>query len=132
MSGFVQCRRKQLAELRPYVPGEPMEGISISDEDKLAGSPKEGDMIARNPRNHKDRWLVAKAYYEANFETTAKAITRAHFRILETECCHTILCWVNPRLPNYCPDCGTRCYPAVRSWIAFSDEQAYITHEVQD
>ena len=44
-------RRKQIAELRPYVPGENMVGISVSEADKLAGSPKRGDMIARNPKN---------------------------------------------------------------------------------
>jgi len=31
---------------------------------------------------------------------------RVQFRLLETPCCHTMLCWVNPRLPNYCPECG--------------------------
>ncbi|MEX0595305.1 MAG: hypothetical protein WD512_02315 [Candidatus Paceibacterota bacterium] len=29
---------------------------------------KEGDMIARNPENHNDLWLVAKDYFEQNFE----------------------------------------------------------------
>jgi hypothetical protein len=23
-------------------------------------------------------------------------------------CCHILICWVNPRRPNYCPECGTR------------------------
>ena len=43
-------------------------GISISDEDKRNGSPLLGDMIARNPKNHNDQWLVAKKYFEENFE----------------------------------------------------------------
>jgi len=43
---FKQYRRKQIAELRPYQPGEDMAGISISVIDKEAGSPKVGDMIA--------------------------------------------------------------------------------------
>ena len=64
---FKPYRRKQIAELRPYVPGENMEGISISEADKLAGSPKLGDMIARNPRNHEDQWLVAAQYFKDNF-----------------------------------------------------------------
>jgi uncharacterized protein YozE (UPF0346 family) len=25
-------------------------------------------MIARNPKNHDDQWLVAKQYFENNFE----------------------------------------------------------------
>lgn len=61
-------RKLQMAELRPYVPGEDMTGISISPADAKAGSPKDGDMIARNPTNHKDRWLVAREYFEHNFE----------------------------------------------------------------
>ena len=29
---------------------------------------KPGDMIARNPKNHDDQWLVAAAYFADNFE----------------------------------------------------------------
>lgn len=89
---FKQYRRKQVAELRPVtqkdidlykartngksisdVPAicyedENHNCISISSEDVKAGSPKLGDMIARNPKNHKDQWLVAKAYFNDNFE----------------------------------------------------------------
>lgn len=65
---FKQYRRKQIAELRPYVFGEPMERISISIPDREAGAPKVGDMIARNPKNHDDQWLVAKQYFKDNFE----------------------------------------------------------------
>ena len=65
---FTKYRRKQIAELRPYEPGEPVFDISISGEDARAGSPKPGDMIARNPANHKDQWLVAAEYFAANFE----------------------------------------------------------------
>lgn len=67
-SEFKQYRRKQIAELRHWEPGESMDGISISPEDVKAGSPKLGDMIARNPKNHADKWLVAKQYFEDNFE----------------------------------------------------------------
>jgi hypothetical protein len=73
MSRFKQYRRTQIAEMRPYVPGEKPDWenpVSISATDLANGSPKEGDMIARNPANHKDQWLVAKAYFEANFEPT--------------------------------------------------------------
>ena len=69
MSDFKQYRRKQIAELRPFTEGETWdERISVSAPDKEAGSPKAGDMIARNPKNHDDQWLVAKAYFEDNFE----------------------------------------------------------------
>ena len=45
-----------------------MDGISISDADAKAGSPKDGDMIARNPEDHDDQWLVAAQYFADNFE----------------------------------------------------------------
>lgn len=28
------------------------------------------------------------------------------FRLIQMPCCHTLLCWVNPRRPSYCPECG--------------------------
>ena len=64
-----QYRRTQIAELRPYRSGETLNGrVSISAEDRAAGSPKPGDMIARNPKNHQDQWLVAAQYFADNFE----------------------------------------------------------------
>ena len=68
MSEFIKYRRTQVAEMRPYEPGESIGDVSLSPEDARAGSPKQGDMIARNPANHKDQWLVAAAYFAANFE----------------------------------------------------------------
>jgi hypothetical protein len=54
--------------MRPYSPGELMKDISISAPDLANGSPKVGDMIARNPKNHADQWLVAEQYFADNFE----------------------------------------------------------------
>jgi hypothetical protein len=68
MSEFKQYKRKQIAHLREYIKGESLQGVSISVEDDLAGSPKDGDMIARNPKNYKDQWLVANLYFKENFE----------------------------------------------------------------
>lgn len=69
MSEFKQFRRKQIAELRPFQEGEQLsEKVSISHADKDAGSPKVGDMIARNPINHDDQWLIAQKYFDDNFE----------------------------------------------------------------
>lgn len=61
-------RRKGFSEMHPYTPGEDLTGVSISEPDRANGSPKEGDMIARNPKNHADQWLVAKKYFEDNLE----------------------------------------------------------------
>lgn len=55
--------------MRPYIAGETLDArVSISAADREAGSPKLGDMIARNPKNHEDQWLVAKKYFEDNLE----------------------------------------------------------------
>jgi len=68
MYGYKQYRRTQIAEMIPWFIGFDMDGVSVSAPDKQKGSPKEGDMIARNPKNHEDRWLVACQYFNDNFE----------------------------------------------------------------
>jgi hypothetical protein len=65
---YKQYRRKGFAEMRPYANRESMEGISIAMPDRANGSPKEGDMIARNPQNHADKWLVSAKFFEDNYE----------------------------------------------------------------
>lgn len=88
MSNFNQFRRKQIAELRIVTKKDISEfeergfikshetkdnviQVSISDVDLSNGSPKIGDMIARNPKNHLDQWLVAGEYFKDNFEKVA-------------------------------------------------------------
>ena len=63
-----QYRRKGLSEMTPWTPEFDMKKVSISEADFINGSPKEGDMIARNPKDHSDQWLVAKKYFEENLE----------------------------------------------------------------
>ena len=65
---YKQYRRKQIAELADWEPGFDMTDVSVSEADKKAGSPKQGDKIARNPANHEDKWLVAADYFATNFE----------------------------------------------------------------
>lgn len=69
MSEFKQYRRKNIAEARPFQTGEALsDRVSISPADRESGSPKAGDMIARNPSNHDDQWLIAALYFSENFE----------------------------------------------------------------
>ena len=68
MSEFKQYRKNQIAEMRTYEPGEDMTGITVNESDKMNGSPKVGDMVARDPRNHKDQWLVSHSFFTANYE----------------------------------------------------------------
>lgn len=73
MSEFKRYRRKGVSEMRPYVQGETLNPkVSISQADLDEGSPKVGDMIARNHENHDDQWLVEKTYFEENFEPVNK------------------------------------------------------------
>jgi len=64
MSTWKQYRRKGLSEMRPFVVGEDLTGISVSQTD----TPEEGGMVARNPKDHNDQWYVAKKYFEDNLE----------------------------------------------------------------
>jgi hypothetical protein len=52
------------------------------------------------------------------------------FRLIWMPCCHSMFCWVNPRLPNYCPECGKRVYADLK-WnhpeaILLTDENAWL------
>lgn len=81
MSEFKKYRRKQVAELRPITNDDVKQfrerhkletkdgvAVSISEPDIKNNSPKIGDMVARNPKNHSDQWLVAEDYFKDNFE----------------------------------------------------------------
>ena len=85
MSEFKKYKRTEIAELRPVtendiehqkagdsIPPSFEFRISISDVDRKNGSPKIGDMIARNPKNHMDEWLVAEKYYKDNFQPVVR------------------------------------------------------------
>lgn len=81
---FKQYRRKNISEMREVtqndidrykactgnekIPAFMEWNISISAADLANGSPKIGDFIARNPKNHSDQWLVAKDYASENLE----------------------------------------------------------------
>ena len=80
---FKQYKRTQIAEMRPVTEQDIRDyefdktlhslrytkfRLSVSVADKVKGSPKIGDMIARNPKNHNDQWLVAEQYFKDNFE----------------------------------------------------------------
>lgn len=69
--GFKSYKRRKTAELRPYVKDEDLKGVSISQADRDAGSPKKGDMIARNPDDHSDQWLVARKFFQKNYVSEA-------------------------------------------------------------
>lgn len=57
--------RTNVAEMREYILGEDLTGISVSKVDQ-----PEFDfgMVARNPANHADQWYVARKYFMENFK----------------------------------------------------------------
>jgi hypothetical protein len=65
---YKKYKRKAIAEMTPWTEYINMDGVSVSKVDEYNGSPKKGDMIARNPKNNFDRWLVAEKYFKENFE----------------------------------------------------------------
>lgn len=54
---------------------------------------------------------------------------RVNFRLIVMPCCQYQFCSVNPRLPNFCPECGTRIFPAVRSCVTFIDDNATLVYD---
>jgi len=82
MSEFKKFRRKQIAEIREVTEADINQYaekdyisvfgwqyvVSISSVDLENGSPKIGDMIARNPKDYNDQWLIAEQYFKDNFE----------------------------------------------------------------
>ena len=67
MTGYKQFRRKQIAEMRPYQDGERPKWRLHIQSIRSAGSPKPGDVTARNPKNRTDKWLVPAKYFADNF-----------------------------------------------------------------
>lgn len=56
-------RKKSVTEMRSYVPGESMEGVSVSPGDH----PVTGGMIARNSEDHSDQWYISPEFFDQNY-----------------------------------------------------------------
>ena len=63
-----------------------------------------------------------------------KTYERVTFRLIHTPCCGTMLCFVNPRLPNYCSECGTPIFSKIKNsqYILFTDENAGLKYTGPD
>lgn len=66
---------------------------------------------------------------------TTRTRERVKFRLIHTPCCGTLLCWVNPRLPTFCPECGEKHLFAQLnrdpSRILLSDESAWLEYNTE-
>lgn len=45
-----------------------LDKVSVSKYDSEHGSPKIGDMVARDPDNHEDMWLVSQRIFERDYK----------------------------------------------------------------
>lgn len=56
---------------------------------------------------------------------------RIKFRLIQCPECGHQMCWVNPRLPNYCPECGKKIFLKLKfkgSSILMTDDDARLTY----
>lgn len=59
-----------------------------------------------------------------------KSVCLIKFRLIQTPCCSTLLCFVNPRLPNYCSECGARIFMLLKQHpehILVTDDNAQLS-----
>lgn len=62
-----------------------------------------------------------------SFERTSQVVK---FRLFRMPCCGQLLCWVNPRLPNHCPECGNKVFSKLQQDSGYTqvcDESATLT-----
>ena len=64
MSEWRLYRKTALQEMRPYVEGEDIGGVSVS----AGTTPGPGGMIARNADDHDDQWYVAAELFRTNYD----------------------------------------------------------------
>lgn len=70
MSEFKEYQNIQTKEIRPYVKGEDLTGISITEG---INPEKDKCYIARDPNNHEDQWYITKKFFKENFAEVVEA-----------------------------------------------------------
>ena len=63
MDKFKKYIRRGVFEMRPYIPGENLDDITVD----CLEIPELGGMIVRNSKNHKDQWYMTKKFFENVF-----------------------------------------------------------------
>lgn len=64
MSKWKKYRKKEVAEMRPYLQGEDLTNILVSKRVDVRG----GGMIARDPDDPEDQWFISIEFFRKNFE----------------------------------------------------------------
>lgn len=54
--------------------------------------------------------------------TKISTTEKLQFRLFQMPCCGHLLCWVNPRLPTHCPECGDHILVRLKSGAHTLDE----------
>jgi hypothetical protein len=57
--GWSRYHKAIVVEMRPYTTGEDLAGVQVAPAYQEAGSPKSGDMLARDPQAPDKLWLIA-------------------------------------------------------------------------
>lgn len=65
MDTWKKYQKTALTEMRKYITGESLNGISVSNEDSPEST---GGMIARNANSHKDQWFIDQRYFDDNYK----------------------------------------------------------------
>jgi Syntaxin-5 N-terminal, Sly1p-binding domain len=73
MSEWLLYRLKKLTEMRPYVEGESLVGVTVTQANRDNGNPTKGDMIARDPLTPEFQSIVTQAQLEHDYEPAMQA-----------------------------------------------------------
>lgn len=49
------------------------------------------------------------------------------FRLFRMPCCDHLLCWLNPRLPTYCPECGKLIFHEMKHLAPLTEGEKWIS-----
>jgi len=141
MGELLPYRKTAIQMMRPYIEGEQLpDKVSISEADRLNGSPKVGDMIAVNPQSPDDMWLVAEKFFKDNYEPAntrpqAEGLKDAMIEVLAEKAtspeCPT--CGGNGLYDDgVCHDCNGMGMWTAGFWKEWAKSEALKRLEVQD
>lgn len=81
-------------------------------------TPASGDVVRREVRR-----LASESCHmnhsggRSREDSKLGSADRVHFRLINMGCCGAMLCCVNERFYNYCPECGRFVYPQIKQWV---------------
>jgi len=61
-----------------------------------------------------------------------KQFERVVFKLFNMPCCGHLLCWVNPRYPTFCPQCGEKVFGTIKAAVVYRDDEAVLEIHVEN